>query len=337
LALALSERKIPITVYESRPQDADSIPSGVILTPNGLRVLDRLGVLPRIQDRCYKAIYRIFKNREDETIRKTQISGESMYGYANHRIWRSWLLEGMKKMLAERSITIRYNAKFTGIISDSETGIDFKINDDSHHASLLIGMDGIYSTVRRYLAPEVKPQYTGTLGVIAHVKRSSVAWPYEDYELNATIQDTPGAVFFLPEDASAEEIMIGMQKQAPEFSREDLDRLQHDKSRLAEFYRERYDEWGPTARSIIDQVTLNKQSCFIWPFLKVPTLQRWYSDSGRIVMCGDAAHGYDPDGFKSPLSGTSADPSTLVISGYPQAVAKGSTKRWKISTLSVSS
>lgn len=236
----------------------------------------------------------MFKNGKDETIRKSQTSGQPLYEYANHRIWRSLLLDEMKQMLAERSIQIQYGAKFNGIASDTPGGVEFRINDEVMHASLLIGMDGIYSTVRKHLAPDITPEYTGTVGVLSHIKRASVAWPYEDYELNATIQDAPGAIFFIAEDPQGEDIMIGKQKRSPEYARDELERLQEDKDKLVAFYQENYDEWGSTARSIIDQVVANKQECFIWPFLKVPTLARWFSDSGRVLLCGDGAHGLPP-------------------------------------------
>ncbi len=41
-------------------------------------------------------------------------------------------------------------------------------------------------------------------------------------------------------------------------------------------------------------MTKNKESCFIWPFLKVPTLPKWYSGTGRVILCGDGAHGLPP-------------------------------------------
>ena len=88
--------------------------------------------------------------------------------------------------------------------------------------------------------------------------------------------------------------MIGMQVQYPEQSREDLERLQADHDKLAEFYRKGYDEWGHTARSIIDRVTENKETLYIWPFMKMPKLPRWYSDTGRIVIVGDGAHALPP-------------------------------------------
>lgn len=266
----------------------------MILTPNGLWVLDRLGVFERIKDRCYTTTHRVFKNDKDETVRKTLVADESMYGYRNHRIWRKILLDEMKTMLGERGVHIQYDSRFKGIASDSAAGVEFAVNDGKHHASMLIGSDGIYSSVRNHLASHIEPEYTGTLGVLSHIKRKSVNWPYEDYERNATIQGKPGAIFFLPEDPDAEDLMIGMQVQYPEQSKDDLQKLQTDYDRLVQFYTKDYEEHGATAQSIIDQIAKNKETCYIWPYLKMPTLPRWFSDTGRVVMVGDGAHALPP-------------------------------------------
>lgn len=197
-------------------------------------------------------------------------------------------------MLAERSVQINYDSKFNGIVSDTSDCVTFRVNDSNQTASLLIGSDGIYSTLRNHVIPGIKPEYTGTVGVLSHIKRASVNWPYEDYERNATIQDKPGAIFWIPEDPEAEDIMIGRQVQYPEQSRENLEKLQGDYDKLVEFYSKDYDEWGPTARSIIDQVTENKETLYIWPYLKIPKLSRWYSETGRVLIVGDGAHALPP-------------------------------------------
>lgn len=93
--------------------------------------------------------------------------------------------------------------------------------------------------------------------------------------------------------------MIGTQVSYPEQSRRDLERLQHDKDKLVEFYRRGYDEHGATARSIIDSVTENKETLFIWPYLKMPKLPQWYSKSGRVVIVGDGAHALPPSSGES--------------------------------------
>ncbi|KAH9826348.1 FAD/NAD(P)-binding domain-containing protein [Teratosphaeria destructans] len=294
LALALSNNDIPVTLYEARPSTSEGLVSGVILTPNGLRILDQLGVFSRIKERCYVSTDRCFKNDRDETTKKTPTASLEKFGYNNHRLWRSILLDEMKQMLAEQKIRINYSSKFIGVVSEDSTGVTFRINSKTHSASLLIGSDGIHSTLRKYMAPDVEPEYTGIVGILAHIKRDAVAWPYEDYERNATIQGKPGALFFLPEDPKGIDIMVGMQVQYPQQSREDLNRLQADKDRLVSMYRLGYDEWGPTARSIIDQVTLNKENIYTWPYLRMPKLERWYTDTGRIIMVGDGAHALPP-------------------------------------------
>lgn len=271
------------------------IPSGVVLTPNGLRVLDHLGVLPRVADRCYISTHRVFKNDKDETTKKVRIGGPDAYGYDNHRIWRGLLLDEMRQMLRDRSVSIMFDSKFHGIVSDHADGVSFLIGSDTHHASLLIGSDGIYSTVRNHLAPHIRPEYTGLVGILSHIKYSSVAWPYPNYERNATIQSKPGAIFWIAEDPSSDPvIMIGKQIPYPERSRSDLERLQSDPEQLMALYKRDYDEYGPTARSIIDGVCASPGTLYIWPFMKMPQLSKWYSDTGRVVLVGDGAHALPP-------------------------------------------
>ncbi|KAI5363493.1 Putative FAD-binding domain, FAD/NAD(P)-binding domain superfamily [Septoria linicola] len=294
LGLALSAQDIPFTIYESRPEISGVIPSGVVLTPNGLRVLDRLGVFERIRSRCYISTHRNVKNDKDETIKCIALGGPEVFGYWNHRIWRGLLLDEMRLMLKERGIAIQYNSRFGGIVSDTIEGVEFRINDQTVQASLLVGSDGIHSTLRKHLAPDVEPEYTGVMGVISHIKWDAVAWPSPDYERNATIQGKPGALFWIAEDPQAEDIMIGFQVQRPEQSRKDLEELQADKDKLVEFYRKGYEEHGATARSIIDAVAANKETLYIWPFMRMPRIAQWYSDSGRMILVGDGAHALPP-------------------------------------------
>lgn len=132
------------------------------------------------------------------------------------------------------------------------------------------------------------------MGILSHIRRDSVAWPYPDYEKNATIQSKPGAIFWIAEDPDGEEIMIGKQVRYPEQSRQDLENLMADKDKLAAFYLDRYEEYGPTARKIIDSVCARKETLYIWPFLKMPKIPQWYSRGGRIILVGDGAHALPP-------------------------------------------
>ena len=166
-------------------------------------------------------------------------------------------------------------------------------------ADLLIGTDGLYSTVRQHLHPKIEPEYTGITGLIAHIPRASVAWPYEDYERNATIQDVPAALFFLPEDANAEIIMVGRQftdiSHSSVTDRIEFEKLQNDKEALCDLFCSRYDEFGPTSQKILDSIKQHQDQIFMWPFMKIPTLPTWYREGdGRVLILGDAAHAIPP-------------------------------------------
>lgn len=258
-------------------------------------MLSRLGVFTRIESRCYIATHRVFVNDRDEITKKTEVADIARFGFRNHRIWRALLLAEMRAMLQERGVEIVFDSKFNGIVTEHpDDGVTFLINAVPVQASLLVGADGIYSSVRTYLAPDVVPQYTGLVGVLCHIPRASVAWPSPDYAKNATIQGSPGAIFFIPEDPGAETIMTGVQIAHPQPTRAGLETLQSDKAQLVDFYRRGYNAWGPTARSLIDAVAARADACYIWPYMRLPVLERWASVHARVLLVGDAAHALPP-------------------------------------------
>lgn len=64
-------------------------------------------------------------------------------------------------MCREAGVVIRYGAKFEGFVREDETegeGVEFLINGRKEKASMVVGADGIYSSVRGFVAPGVVPE-----------------------------------------------------------------------------------------------------------------------------------------------------------------------------------
>jgi 2-polyprenyl-6-methoxyphenol hydroxylase-like FAD-dependent oxidoreductase len=98
----------------------------------------------------------------------------------------------------------------------------------------------------------------------------------------------------MPEDRQGRVIMVAKQVRMEERSREQWDEFGRDKEQLCQFYRDGYDEWGDTAKSIIDAVCRSPDTLYMWPFMKMARLQRWSSKAGRVIIIGDAAHALPP-------------------------------------------
>ena len=289
-----------ITLYELRsgPHTGDpATSSGVILTPNGLSVLSSLGVLERLKDRCWLSEYRTFKNERDETTRKVLIANEELYGFKNHRVWRRVLLEVLLGMVRETGVVVRWGERYEGVVREDERGVVFRVGGREKCVGLLVGADGVFSSVRRFVGCEERgAEYTGIVGVLSHVPWESVRWPYEGYERACTIQGGPGALVLMPEDREGSVIMVAMQARVEDRSREEWEKLGRDKAFMRDFFAKARDEWeSPTAKGIIDAVCRHDETLFMWPYLRMGRLKSWYSEkTGRILILGDAAHALPP-------------------------------------------
>ncbi|KIW72287.1 hypothetical protein PV04_00492 [Phialophora macrospora] len=288
-----------ITLYDLRlPSTPDPVnSSGVVLTPNGLHVLNLLNILPRIHDRCWLSEYRTYKDENDATTRKVLIANESLYGFKNHRVWRRVLVEELRGMVRAKGVQIQWESRFEGVLAEHDDGVVFQINGREEVAGMLIGADGIHSSIRRYVTPQDEgPEYTGVLGVLGHIPWESVAWPYEDYERACTIQGKPGALVLMPEDREGSVIMVAMQTKLEDRSREEWEALGRDKAFLRDFFAQNRDQWASqTAKGIIDAVCGHEDTLYMWPYVRMGVLHSWFSEkTGRVIIVGDAAHALPP-------------------------------------------
>ena len=78
----------------------------------------------------------------------------------------------------ERGIWIKFEKRYSHIVSEDDCGVEFAFADGStEKASMLIGADRVYSEVRSYVAPAVTPIYSGFIAITYAVKRSNLRIP----------------------------------------------------------------------------------------------------------------------------------------------------------------
>ncbi|RAO72757.1 uncharacterized protein BHQ10_008769 [Talaromyces amestolkiae] len=292
LALALNQQSIPVTIYESRPGPLN-IGGAVMLSPNALRILDHLQIYKSVKEKGYSFETLHFRDLSGKLLETFDFGSEEKYGYNGLRIYRYALIDELLAAIKEKEIPIHFGKRFVNIVEDSLTdGVTFAFTDGSTaSASILIGADGIHSTVRQYLYPDLEPQFIGMAGITAAVPTTQLKLP-QDYHIPVTIMSPRGAFVIAPQQNDGSEVLIGKQQRVSagesgwdrEFVADKegaLKFLQSDNAHFPEFVQ--------NAVSQIDPAKVNK-----WPFFVVPKLEKWASETRRVLIVGDAAHAIPP-------------------------------------------
>ncbi|KAL9131726.1 MAG: hypothetical protein Q9217_000401 [Psora testacea] len=292
LALALHKFNIPSTIYEIRPNTF--VQGGAImLSPNALRVLDSLGVYSRIKDKGYHFETLTFNNANHETTDIYYFGHAQLYGYKALRIYRRILIDELKLMLEVRNIPIKYNTKFSHVISELPDSVSFAFADGTtSNASLLIGADGIHSSVRSYLYPSLSPKYMGSAGMTSAIPTSSLRLPNPSYPLPVTISAKPGAFVIAPQNPQGSTVLIGRQGPFPEQDRTGWSDLYSKKDAIVELFRRDMADWPGVVQSAMENI--NPDTINLWPYYAVPRLDSWISAAGKVFILGDAAHAVPP-------------------------------------------
>ena len=291
LALALHEQNISSIIYESRSA-LFNIGGAVMLSPNALKVLNALGVYERVRSKGYNFEYLEYRDFSGKVIETQEFGSKDKYGFKGLRIYRYVLVDELDAMLKEKSIKIEFGKKFSKILSETDQKVEWEFTDGTKAtASVLVGADGIHSTVRRYLYPDLTPKFTGMAGITAAVPTAQLKLP-PGYHIPVTLTSEKGAFVIAPQQVDGSEVLIGKQLRLEDRDKAGWDSLLADKASLVEFLQsnnELFPEIAKNAASNIPHAKIN-----VWPFYAVPKLEKWTSEKRRVVILGDAAHAIPP-------------------------------------------
>ncbi|KAI9728433.1 MAG: hypothetical protein M1828_003834 [Chrysothrix sp. TS-e1954] len=288
LALSLHSQGISCTIYEARDVTYNH-GGAIVLAPNALRILDRLGAYSRLSTRGFH--FRSINFMTEDNLKEGEWCFEDKQGnnYKGLRIYRTEILDELRKMINERGIPIHYSCKYRRTVSESANGgVAFELEDGSiRHAGLLVGADGLHSKVRSHIT-DAQPQYIGSTAIMCACDTNNLRFPSKDYELPVAISGEEGAFIVAPQKPDGSECMIGTTWVCPEESREGWKRMADDKQGLVKRLQADYDSWCDLPRSALEHI--EQDSLVLWPLYMLPKLESWISKARRVIMMGDAAH-----------------------------------------------
>lgn len=280
-ALALIQRGFDVCVYEQAGELAE-IGAGLQISPNGTAVMSALGVLEELKSvACEPDAKSIRLWSTGQTWPLFDLGKDCLtrYGFPYLMVHRG----DLHRVLLQAVRRLKPDAVIQGArlvdLEEQSSGVVARFEDgQTVLGDLLIGADGVHSTVRERIVGPGVATYSGCMawrGVIpadalpAHLRiTSGVNWV------------GPGRhVITYPLRCGQLINFVGVVEQT-DWSGEESWTLRGSRDECAADF----EGWHPDVQTLISNIEVP----FRWALLSRPPIERWHQ--GRVVLLGDACH-----------------------------------------------
>jgi salicylate hydroxylase len=272
-AVALARAGIDVQVYEQAQQLAE-VGAGVSLAPNGLRMLERLGVgeeIRRVGARYASAQLRLSDGR---AVR------HEPYQFAlpgqNIGIHRADLLALLARQLPAG--TVRTGHRCTGFRQDAGSATAVFAGETTATADVVIGADGIHSVLQGFVVAPAEPVFSGVVAYRGLVPRVA------EYPADTMRMWVGEGKHFLVFPVRAGELLNYVGFVSSDTAVRESWSARSDPAALAAHFA----GWDPVIGQVIAAISGPGGSGFQWGMYDRMPLPRW--TSGRLTLLGDAAH-----------------------------------------------
>ena len=274
-ALSLLKAGFDVQVYE-QARELREVGAGIVLTPNAVRVLHHLGFAEALAALGVAPTgWRQRRWDDGRTLMHTPVAqapGKPAMFYTSHRSDVLMMLAG--KVPAER---LHLGHRLTGFVDHGDR-VELQFAERAPaSADIVVGADGIHSTVRALLFGAERPRFTGCVayrGLVPAERLSALNLPLE-----AQIWMGPGKHFVHYPVSAGRLINFVCLIDRDAWTKESWTEPGNVADALAA-----YQGWHPQVRAIISSVT----ETFVWGLFDRAPLSHW--SVGRVTLLGDACH-----------------------------------------------
>jgi 2-polyprenyl-6-methoxyphenol hydroxylase-like FAD-dependent oxidoreductase len=276
-AMAMQKAGIEPVVYEAHPTGADGVGVFLTLGSNGLEALRALGADAPSAGFPTPAI--ALRSWTGKRLGETRISAD---GTISRTLKRADLYRLLREQALARGIRFEHGKRLVAA-EESTEGVRATFADGSEAAGdLLVGCDGIHSTVRRIIDPSAPaPAYAGLLSTGGYARGVAVGSEPGRYEMIFGRR----AFFGYAASPDGEVWWFANVPRPAEPAAGELRREGDWRRRLLDLYA---GDAGPAAALIEATDELMPMSAVH----SIPHLPVWHR--GRMVVLGDAAHAPSP-------------------------------------------
>ena len=279
-ALCLLDAGVDVELYE-RSVALGEIGAGIQISPNGVKVLDRLGLSAALDAAAFRpealemrigtSGMRILSiPMRDEAVRR--------YGAPYYHIHRADLMTALADALQARAPGAAHLAKDVATFAQSRDGVELTFTDGTRATGdVLIGADGIHSRIRAKMLGERQARFTGNVAWRLVVPASAL--PKGLVPPTACVWVGPGrhaVTYYLRRGELVN--FVGVVERG-DWQRESWTELGHKADLVAD-----YKGWAKPITAVIEQAT----DCYRWALFDRDPLERW--SDGRVTLLGDACH-----------------------------------------------
>ncbi|MGW4912789.1 FAD-dependent monooxygenase [Streptomyces sp. NPDC004270] len=277
-AAFLRRAGLTATVYEQAPALTE-VGAGLVVAPNAVRLLRRLGVMERFLRRAVPLDwgweFRRWADGGVLSVEKLSGACERLYGERTYVTHRADLLDTVKAAVPGE--WIRLGARCTAVEPNPD-GALLRLADGSRvQADVVIGADGVHSVVRSTVADPAPPEYSGLCAFRTIVP--AAAAPAFARRSAQTLWLGPGRHFVHYPLAGGKAVNVFAAAPAGDYTDESWSAT----ATVEEFHAE-FADWDPRVTELIAAGGDPGR----WALLERAPLRRW--SHGRITLLGDAAH-----------------------------------------------